>query len=358
MADCLLAMRQHRHNHKVSEKRRLDFPILGHYNTWIVDAIQSLVYKNHRIHLYTGWTNANDYGDTAESFGSVAVHSPALQKAIDNRWNEMKQTSVKLSDDEKHICESMGVPLPPLPFKSKEENIQFAKCALDDDFPFKDDEQAAIQWCNYVDGVTIHAKLPFHMRHQREEFEKNQRVRNMMRKSLKGREALSKLNSVIKPPRTSQPEARIDMPAALPLVSVNAREESAAPVGGVCTGDLPKSEAVDRSRGRGPDKNPGSRPRNTCTRCKEWCPEHMFICKGKGGADKCDLFDDDRKRRCGRCKRAHDLEKVEEGQPKTKGLHLYSCLGATCPIVNLNQETCEYYDKKYRPRWRRTTDNL
>jgi hypothetical protein len=39
---------------------------------------------------------------------------------------------------------------------------------------------------------------------------------------------------------------------------------------------------------------------------------------------------------------------VEEGQPKTKGLHLYSCLGATCPIVNLNQETCEYYDKKYR----------
>ena len=33
-----------------------------------------------------------------------------------------------------------------------------------DDFPYKDDEQAAIQWCSYVDGVTIHAKLPFHMR--------------------------------------------------------------------------------------------------------------------------------------------------------------------------------------------------
>ena len=91
------------------------------------------------VHLYTGWSNASDYMDSDESFGCVAVHSPALQKAIDNRWNEMKQTSVKLSDDEKHICESMGVPLPPLPFKRKEENIQFAKCALDDDFPFKDD---------------------------------------------------------------------------------------------------------------------------------------------------------------------------------------------------------------------------
>ena len=93
-----------------------------------------------------------------------------------------------------------------------------------------------------------------------------------------------KLNSVIKPPGTSQPEARINMPAALPLVSVNAREESAAPVGGVCTGDLPKSEAVDRSRGqRGPDKNPGSRPRNKCARCAKWCQAHMFICRGKGG---------------------------------------------------------------------------
>ena len=73
----------------------------------------------------------------------------------------------------------------------------------------------------------------------------------------------------------------------------------------------------------------------------------MFACTGRGGSAKCDLFDDDGKRRCGRCKRAHDLEKVEEGKPKTKGLNHYSCIGATCPIADFNPETCEYYDNKY-----------
>ena len=221
-------MRQHRHNHKVSERLRLDFPILGHFNTWQVNAIQNLVWKNHNILLYTGWTNASDYKDTDESFGTVALHSPALQEAIDKRWGEMNQSVVKLSGDEKHICESMGVPLPPLPFNGKEENIQFAKCALDENFPFKDDEQAAIQWCHHVDGVSVHVKLPFHLGNHQEKFEKNQRIKNMMAKSLKGREALQKLNSVIKPPRTSQPEARIGMPSALPLVSVNACKDYAA----------------------------------------------------------------------------------------------------------------------------------
>ena len=82
----------------------------------------------------------------------------------------------------------------------------------------------------------------------------------------------------------------------------------------------------------------------------------MFACTGRGGSAKCDLFDDDGKRRCGRCKRAHDLEKVEEGKPKTKGLNHYSCIGATCPIADFNPETCEY-DNKYRTRSRRMEDN-
>jgi len=188
------------------------------------------------------------------------------------------------------------------------------------------------------------------MRNHREKFEKNQRIKNMMAKSLKGREALQKLNSVIKPPRTSQPKARIGMPSALPLVSVNACEDSAAPVGGVCPGDLPESKAVHWSRGqRGPDRNPGSRPYKKCTLCEKWCRAHMFDCTGKIGGHKCDLFDDDGKRRCGRCKRANDLEKVEQGKPKTRGLNLYGCLGAKCSIDDFDPESYEYYAKNHRP---------
>ena len=92
-------MRQHRHNQRISESQRLDFPIPGHYNTWEVDAIQNLVWKNHGIHLYTGWTNASDYRDTNESFGTVALQSPALQDAMDRRWAEIDQSKVKLTRD-------------------------------------------------------------------------------------------------------------------------------------------------------------------------------------------------------------------------------------------------------------------
>ena len=109
--------------------------------------------------------------------------------------------------------------------------------------------------------------------------------------------------------------------------------------------------AVYRSRGqRGPDRIPGSRPPRKCPRCEKWSPAHKFACTGRGGSAKCDLFDDDGKRRCGRCKRAHNLEKVEEGRPKTRGLNAYSCMGATCPIDNFDSKTCEYYDVRHRPR--------
>jgi len=33
MAECLLAERRHRYNHKVSEHKRWDFPMLGHFDT-------------------------------------------------------------------------------------------------------------------------------------------------------------------------------------------------------------------------------------------------------------------------------------------------------------------------------------
>jgi hypothetical protein len=34
----LLAEKRHRHNHRVSEKRREGFPKIGHYNTWEVES--------------------------------------------------------------------------------------------------------------------------------------------------------------------------------------------------------------------------------------------------------------------------------------------------------------------------------
>ena len=337
MSDCLLAERRHRHNHRVSEKRRLDFPVTGHYNTWKIDGLQNLVWKNHGIQLYSGWTNASDYRDTDESFDTVALHNDKLHEAVETRWDSIDQSKVKLTRDQKFMCNSIGTKLPFMPFRKKEENIQFAKCALDNSFPFLNDNEAAIEWCKFVDGVTIMPKLPVHIRQHREEFERNQRVKNFVKKSAKGKEALDKLNCAIKPRASS--ELQICMPARLPDVSQEAVHGlSNFVVGGVCIGDLPKPSAVSRKRGeRGIDVK--NRAPRSCDRYKQFCILRIHTCTGRGGAQKCDLFDRDGKRRCGRCARAN----AKDGK---RGLSAYDCAAAKVSLDEWDDDMCEYYTKR------------
>lgn len=56
----LLAEKRHRHNHRVSEKRREGFPKIRHYNTWEVDELQLLVYKNRGFFLFPHWSNSSE----------------------------------------------------------------------------------------------------------------------------------------------------------------------------------------------------------------------------------------------------------------------------------------------------------
>jgi hypothetical protein len=72
MSDALLSDRRHRYNQKINERKRLGFPKFGRYDTWKIDALQLLVERNHDVLLYPEWSNASDYKETAESFGTVA----------------------------------------------------------------------------------------------------------------------------------------------------------------------------------------------------------------------------------------------------------------------------------------------
>jgi hypothetical protein len=85
-SDYLLAERRHRHNHRCSEHRRFGFPILGHYDTWLIDQIQNLVLQNQDTVCYQEWSNASDYKETAESFDSVAIQNSSLHKALIEQW--------------------------------------------------------------------------------------------------------------------------------------------------------------------------------------------------------------------------------------------------------------------------------
>ena len=140
MSDCLLMEHRHRHNHRVSELRRLDFPILGHCNTWLVDLLQNLIWKNHGIQYLTGWTNAIDYDDTDESFDSILLCSQPLADALQMRWESIDESTVKLTQDQQYAADAVGAKLPFFPFIHDEEFAQFARCALDNEFLLDDDE--------------------------------------------------------------------------------------------------------------------------------------------------------------------------------------------------------------------------
>ncbi len=84
MSDFLMAEWRHRYNQHVSERWRLGFPRIGHYDTWMIDYLQLIVERNHGVLLYPDWSNASDYKTTREHFGTVAIHSQELADTINN----------------------------------------------------------------------------------------------------------------------------------------------------------------------------------------------------------------------------------------------------------------------------------
>jgi len=111
MAECLLAERRHRYNHKVSEHKRWDFPKLGHYDTWLIDLVQRLVEQNHNVHYLPNWTNTGDYADTPETFGTVPIHSAELGTALEGLEIPPEATA-KFSSEQRFLCKRMGTRAP------------------------------------------------------------------------------------------------------------------------------------------------------------------------------------------------------------------------------------------------------
>ena len=364
MSDCLTAERRHRFNHRVSERRRLGFPQLGHFDTWLVDSLQILVMRNHGALLYSDWTNASDYKDTDESFGTVALHSQELADAVEAAWKRIKEhedlidkenegkaeedrvqiTKVKLTQDQKYLCTGMGTDLPFLPFFGGEhESKLFARKVLEAPM---DDEEMAIEWTQHVDGINIFPKLPVHIRTQREQFDRNQRIRDAVRRAMPGIQKLNELNVALRHNLDSSiehhsggdgenenddspgpspgddsstaanetqageetstlrvvPHARIAnahwpvplMPTPLAAPHPQARHNlHAVIIGGTRIGLALREElrVHKRKRGeRGRDAMP--RKKRPCARCKQFMGLHFETCKGRGGTRYCEYFEE------------------------------------------------------------------
>jgi hypothetical protein len=295
MSSCVLAERRHRYNHRCSERRRLGFPRIGHYDTWLIDKLQNLVHKNHGRLLYPDWSNASDYKETDESFDTQAIHSQKLHSALKNRCNEMsreEKAKVKLTSDQTFICKMMGIELPFLPFATVEEYCAYNAFVVDG-IP-SDEDDAAAAWCKYVDGVNIFPKLPVHPRSYRDRWERNQRVKDAVKRAKAGSDKLNELNKVLVPAldeRQNVAQQHAAPAQTLPALTPQAlSDEPYVVTARTSIGNLPCNSCVQTNRsGRGKDVK--ARSGRRCAICiKKGSMLTASICAGRGRQYLCEYF--------------------------------------------------------------------
>ena len=106
MSSWLLKWHRHCFNQRVSERLRPGFPVLGMYDTWLIDALQVLVGRNWSILLFPEWSNTGDYAATPETFDTVPLQSDALGAAINQI--ELPPDAFKLTREQAFIARSAG----------------------------------------------------------------------------------------------------------------------------------------------------------------------------------------------------------------------------------------------------------
>jgi hypothetical protein len=306
----LMSERRHRFNQRMSQKYRVGYPIIGHYNTWQVDLLQLLVESNHGVTLFPYWVNASDYKDTDESFDLVALQSTELHEAVNSIVLVDPSVLGKLSSELKFIAKGMGVQLPFLPVLAKEEKMLFVDLILKTTGGF-DADAMALLWCKFVDGVTIFPKLPVYLREYHGIYLKNGRVKDAV-KAMKGEvELLDAINKELVLPDLAKDNRETEEDSAatnltgwpeVPLPSAMPRPERSAlrlagtgppTVGGTVIGVV--VEAMEQYRTKGKRKKDlKQRAKRRCRRCQQYGGQNAMECNGgkAGGKAACEHFNE------------------------------------------------------------------
>ena len=103
------------------------------------------------------------------------------------------------------MADAMGTKLPFLPFWGEEECKRWARYVMELDGPFGD-VKASLDWCKFVNGKTIHPKLPSQIRCYVAKVDRNQRIRNCVKRAKTGIELLAELNTKLMPISITQKE--------------------------------------------------------------------------------------------------------------------------------------------------------
>lgn len=197
-------------------------------------------------------------------------------------------------DTVRFLSREMNTVLPPLPFTTLEEFRAYNDLVVSGNMP-QDEEDVALEWCKLVDGVNIFPKLPVHIRTYADRWERNQRVKDAVKRAKPGIEKLRELNAAIVP--EPDPTPNVTRQNAIPTVGFPAVPEQAMTIepyvitARTSIGDVPHAPMTsNESRRRGKDLKPRSGRR--CKLCLKFNDDDLYAskCKGRGGEMFCTVY--------------------------------------------------------------------
>jgi len=222
----------------------------------------------------------------------------------------------------------MDVPLPFQTFSGDEERKLFAKMMIEQYGPV-DDVTMALEWCKLLIPARIytHAKLPCHIRVERANYDKKTCIRDMMKESKRGMEALKEMNTQVSPilveasgaektDESCNSDESISTQATIfPLPNTVGRKRKAAAVGLHHTlvepalpshFQAPPPQALHNSTivqcgmtiGNIPFPKPGPERNQVCTRCRQFGGMNAFVCTGRNQHRYCKYFEKNGNPKC------------------------------------------------------------
>jgi hypothetical protein len=174
---------------------------MGHYDTWLVNALHRTVELNHNVLLFPGWSNASNYISTAETFGIVPLASPSMTEAI-NRVD--LPVDFKLPRDLGFLAERSGLVLPTLPWNSTQECKLYPKLLLQSTKTCERrgrgnlllvESAISIAVLKHMDGVNVFPKLDVYNRIHEKRFQRNTRICDTAKAMEQDLAELARLNS-------------------------------------------------------------------------------------------------------------------------------------------------------------------
>ena len=131
---------------------------MGHYDPWLTEAVQKVVYENRGSQLYPEFRSTSEFLGTSEKFGFVILCDQHLADALKKQLSAIPEDvkrEWKLTRDELFLCHQSGFELPFLPVDTLVEVKLFNQLALKSKQSGNlnqaiDFDKMAIEWCDYV----------------------------------------------------------------------------------------------------------------------------------------------------------------------------------------------------------------